>query len=174
MDQKYLKSHLLREWAERGKRTTSQASIPLMPNHALRRHFDHTSRGQRPRWPKKCYLFLTNYRCMTLTYQPVNTHHSLTQMPHGSLISCANWKRKTWGGSLALTRWFTTWGFTMSSLSVIMNYAREHTCTHPKTIRSIVMPGLQDKCLKLVYGLAKSNPPKQNKLSNTIFFTIIC
>lgn len=32
---KYLKSHLLREWAERGKRT-SKKSIPLMPNHALR------------------------------------------------------------------------------------------------------------------------------------------
>lgn len=48
----------------------------------------------------------------------------------------------------------------MSSLSVIMNYAREHTYTYPKTIRSIVMPALQDKCLKSVYGLAKSNPPK--------------
>lgn len=32
---KYLKSHLLRERAERGKRT-SEASIPLIPNHALK------------------------------------------------------------------------------------------------------------------------------------------
>lgn len=44
---KYLKSHLLREQAERGKRT-SEASIPVMPNRALRRHLDHTSRGHRP------------------------------------------------------------------------------------------------------------------------------
>lgn len=116
---KYLKSHLLRERAERGKRT-SEASIPLMPNRALRRHLDHTSRGHRPRWPKKCYSFLTNYRCMTLTYQTVNTHPALlAKMPHGSLISSLNWKRHE-EGSLALTWWFTTWWFTthtMSSLS---------------------------------------------------------